>query len=82
MGRMPLTRRTEPSRVSQKPGGKPYPPVTILKVLAIAYLYRVSEQQVDQASDFNLAIKEFVGLGVDESETPADSKTGPHSQFL
>ena len=47
-------------------GRPPYPPVTILKMLVIAYLYRFSERQVEEASNFNLAIKEFVGLAVDE----------------
>jgi transposase, IS5 family len=47
-------------------GRPPYPPVVILKMLAIAYLYRFSERQVEEATNFNLAIKEFVGLAVDE----------------
>lgn len=47
-------------------GRPPYPPVTILKMLVIAYLYRFSERQVEEATNMNLAIKEFVGLAVDE----------------
>ncbi len=47
-------------------GRPPYPPVTILKMLVIAYLYRFSERQVEEATNLNLAIKEFVGLAVDE----------------
>jgi len=47
-------------------GRPPYPPVTILKMLVIAYLYHFSERQVEEATNLNLAIKEFVGLAVDE----------------
>jgi IS5 family transposase len=47
-------------------GRPPYPPVVILKMLVIAYLYRFSERQVEEATNFNLAVKEFVGLAVDE----------------
>ena len=47
-------------------GRPPYPPVVILKMLVITYLYRFSERQVEEATNFNLAIKEFVGLAVDE----------------
>lgn len=47
-------------------GRPPYPPVVILKMLVIAYLYRFSERQVEEATNMNLAIKEFVGLAVDE----------------
>lgn len=47
-------------------GRPPYPPVLILKMLVIAYLYSFSERQVEEATNLNLAIKEFVGLAVDE----------------
>lgn len=47
-------------------GRPPYPPVVILKMLIIAFLYRFSERQVEEATNFHLAIKEFVGLAVDE----------------
>jgi IS5 family transposase len=47
-------------------GRPPYPPVVILKMLVIAYLYRFSERQVEEVTNFNLPIKEFVGLAVDE----------------
>jgi IS5 family transposase len=35
-------------------------------MLVIAYLYRFSERQAEEATNLNLAIKEFVGLAVDE----------------
>jgi transposase, IS5 family len=47
-------------------GRPPYPPVVILKMLVMAYLYHFSERQVEEATNFNLVIKEFVGLAVDE----------------
>jgi IS5 family transposase len=47
-------------------GRPPYPPVVILKMLVIAYLYHFSERQVEEATNYHLAIKEFVGLAVDE----------------
>jgi IS5 family transposase len=47
-------------------GRPPYPPVVILKMLIITYLYGFSERQVEEATNLNLAIKEFVGLAVDE----------------
>jgi len=50
-----------------KVGRAPYSPVVILKMLIIAYLYNFSERQVEDAAKYHLAIKEFVGLGVDEA---------------
>jgi len=47
-------------------GRPPYPPVVILKMLVITYLYHLSERQVEEATNMHLAIKEFVGLAVDE----------------
>jgi len=48
-------------------GRPPYSPVVILKMLVVAYLYGFSERQVEEAATYHLAIKEFVGLGVDEA---------------
>jgi len=48
-------------------GRPPYAPVVLLKMLIIAYLYGISERQVEEVSNFHLAIKEFVGLGITES---------------
>ena len=47
-------------------GRPPYPPVVILKMLVITYLYGLSEREVEEATNTNLAMKEFVGLAVDE----------------
>jgi hypothetical protein len=38
-------------------GRPPYPPVTILYLLVIAYLYRFSGRQVEAAKNLYLAIK-------------------------
>jgi len=48
-------------------GRPPYPPVVLLKMLVIAYLYGFSERQVEEATTYHLAIKEFVGLGITEA---------------
>ena len=47
-------------------GRPPYPPVVLLKMLVVAYLYHLSERQVEEITTYHLAIKEFVGLAVDE----------------
>jgi hypothetical protein len=38
-------------------GRPPYPPVVILKMLVIAYLYRFSERHVEEATNFNLSAR-------------------------
>jgi IS5 family transposase len=48
-------------------GRPPYSPEVILKMLVVARLYNISERQVEEAATYHLAIKEFVGLGVDEA---------------
>ena len=40
-----------------KTGRPPYPPVVLLKMLVIAYLYGFSERQVEEATYYHLAIK-------------------------
>jgi IS5 family transposase len=47
-------------------GRPPYPPVVVLKMLIIAYLYGLSERQTEEVTNMNLAIKEFVGLAIDD----------------
>jgi len=47
-------------------GRPPYSPVIILKMLIITYLYGLSERQTEEVVNFNLPVKEFVGLAVDE----------------
>ena len=48
-------------------GAPPYSPVVLLKMLVIAYLYNLSERQTEEVVNFQLPVKEFVGLAVDES---------------
>jgi IS5 family transposase len=48
-------------------GRPPYPPVVLLKMLLICYLYNISERQVEEVTTHHLAIKEFVGLGITEA---------------
>lgn len=47
-------------------GRPPYSPSVILKMLLIAYLYNLSERQTEEVVNFQLPVKEFVGLAVDE----------------
>jgi IS5 family transposase len=47
-------------------GRPPYSPVVILKMLVITYLYNLSERQTEEVVNFQLPVKEFVGLAVDE----------------
>ncbi len=47
-------------------GAPPYWPVLLLKMLVIAYLYNLSERQTEEVVTFQLPVKEFVGLAVDE----------------
>lgn len=47
-------------------GRPPYSPVVILKMLLITYLYNLSERQTEEVVNFQLPVKECVGLAVDE----------------
>ena len=47
-------------------GAAPWDPALLLKMLVIAYLYDVSEQQVEEMTNFNLAVKCLLGLAVDQ----------------
>jgi IS5 family transposase len=47
-------------------GRPPYSPILLLKMLVIAYLYNLSERQTEEVTNFQLPVKEFVGLAVDE----------------
>ena len=49
-----------------KRGRPAYSPVVILKMLVITYLYDLSERQTEGVVNYNLPVKEFVGLAVDE----------------
>ena len=47
-------------------GRPPYDPAVILKMLLLAYLYNVSERQVEDLSNYYLPAKYLLGLGVNE----------------
>jgi transposase, IS5 family len=49
-----------------KEGRPPYSPIVLLKMLLITYLYNLSERQTEEVVNFQLPVKEFVGLAVDE----------------
>lgn len=54
-------------------GRPPYEPVLIFKMLFVAYLYGISERQVEELATYHLAVKHFLGLAVDEP--PPDHST-------
>jgi len=47
-------------------GRPPYEPSVMLRMLFVSYLYNLSERQVEERVNLDLAFKYFVGLGVDE----------------
>ena len=51
-------------------GRPPFDPALLLKVELIAYLYNLSERQVEVYINENLPAKYFVGLAVDQKEWP------------
>ena len=52
--------------VEEVVGRPPFDPVLMLKVEMIAYLYKLSERQVEMYINENLPAKFFVGLAVDQ----------------
>jgi len=53
-------------RGGAKEGRPPYDPAVLLKMLLLAFLYNLSERQVEEVANFNLPVKCFLGLAVDE----------------
>lgn len=51
---------------SGKDGRPPYEPAMLLRILLVSYLFNMSERLTEEAVNLNLAMKYFVGLGVDE----------------
>jgi len=60
-------------RGKAKEGRPPYDPAVLLKMLLVAYLYNLSERQVEEVARFNLPVKYFLGLAADE--LPPDHST-------
>jgi len=56
-----------------KEGRPPYDPAVLLKMLLVSYLYNISERQTEKVANLNLAVKYFLGLGVNEQ--PPDHTT-------
>jgi transposase len=48
-------------------GHPPFDPVVLLKMLLVAYLYNLSERQVEEYVNYTLPAKYFPGLGVDQA---------------
>ena len=47
-------------------GRPPFDPIMMLKMLLLAYLYDISERQIEQQINDSLSMKYFLGLAVDE----------------
>jgi IS5 family transposase len=60
-------------RERAKQGRPPYDPAVLLKMLLVSYLYNISERQTEEVANLNLAVKYFLGLGVNEN--PPDHST-------
>lgn len=56
-------------------GGVPYHPSVLLRMLLLAYLYKLSERQVEEYVNDSLAAKYFLGLGVHQRAPDHSSLT-------
>ena len=65
-----------------KEGRPPWDPVVVLKMLLVAYLYHLSERQVEEVAKFNLPVKYFLGLAADESPPDHSTLTAFKSRLL
>lgn len=65
-----------------KEGRPPYDPAVLLKMLLLAYLYNLSERQVEEQSNFYLPAKYFLGLGVDEKAPDHSTLTAFKKRIL
>ena len=57
-----------------KPGNRPYQPVMLFKMLFLSFLYDISDREIEEQVNLNLAFKWFVGL-------PVNSLPPDHSTF-
>jgi len=55
-----------------KPGNRPYEPVMLFKQLFLSFLYNISDREIEEQTNLNMAFKWFVGL-------PADGFAPDHS---
>lgn len=62
-------------RGSGQTGRPPHNPAVMLRMLFAFYLYNISERQTEEAVNYNLALKYFVGLGVDQAAPDHSSLT-------
>ena len=57
--------------------GRPaYEPAMMFKILFLQFLYNISDRRIEEEVNFNLVLKWFVGLAIDES--PPDSSSLTH----
>jgi IS5 family transposase len=63
-------------------GRPPFDPAIILKMEIIAYLYKLSERQVEVYINENIPAKFFVGLAVDQKAPDHSTLTVFHERLL
>jgi IS5 family transposase len=63
-------------------GRPPYPPVLILKMLFLSYLYNVSERAITELADLHLLMKWFLDLAIDEPTPDHSTLTVFKKRFL
>ena len=52
-----------------------YEPEMMFKIIFLQFLYDVSDRRIEEEVNFNLVLKWFVGLAIDESPPDASSRT-------
>jgi IS5 family transposase len=69
-------------RGAAKQGRPAYEPAMLLKMLLVAFLYNLSERQVEEVANFNLPVKCFLGLAADELAPDHSTLTAFKSRIL
>jgi len=63
-------------------GRPPYEPSEMLRMLFLSFIYNISETQIEERVNMDLAFKYFVGLGVDELAPDHSSLTKLKNRLL
>ena len=63
-------------------GRPPFDPVVLLKMQLIAYLYNLSERQVEAYINDSLSAKYFLGLGIDQSAPDHSTLSKFHERII
>ena len=69
-------------RGGAKEGRPPYDPAVLLKMLLVAFVHNLSERQVEEVANLNLAVKCFLGLAADELAPDHSTLTAFKSRII